>query len=50
MLYFQVIGILVLQILGNINKGETVEDTYFALRTTLSILIEKNIIPNYNWR
>jgi len=31
--------------LGNINKGETVEDTYFALRTTLSILIEKNIIP-----
>lgn len=31
--------------LGNINKGETVEDTYFALRTTLAILIEKNIIP-----
>lgn len=31
--------------LGNINKGETVDDTYFALRTTLSILIEKNITP-----
>lgn len=31
--------------LGNINKGESVEDTYFALRTTLSILIDKNIIP-----
>jgi len=31
--------------LGTINKGEAVEDTYFALKTTLSILIEKNIIP-----
>ena len=31
--------------LGDIQKGETVEDTYFALRETLSILIEKKIIP-----
>jgi arginase family enzyme len=31
--------------LGDILKGETVEDTYFALRTTLAVLIEKNIIP-----
>ena len=31
--------------LGDILKGESVEDTYFALRTTLSVLIEKEIIP-----
>jgi arginase family enzyme len=31
--------------LGDINKGETVEDTYFALKTTISILIQKKIIP-----
>ncbi|WP_308990654.1 formimidoylglutamase [Mariniflexile litorale] len=31
--------------LGNINKGESVEDTYFALKTTIAILIKKNIIP-----
>ena len=31
--------------LGDIKKGESVEDTYFALQTTISILIEKNIIP-----
>lgn len=31
--------------LGDINKGETVEDTYFALKTTLAILINKQIIP-----
>lgn len=31
--------------LGDINKGETVEDTYFALQTTISILLEKGIIP-----
>jgi len=31
--------------LGDINKGETVEDTYFALKTTISILIQKGIIP-----
>ena len=31
--------------LGNIEKGETVQDTYFALQTTLEILLEKNIIP-----
>jgi arginase family enzyme len=31
--------------LGDIQKGETVEDTYFALQTTISILVEKNIIP-----
>jgi len=31
--------------LGDIKKGESVEDTYYALQTTISILIEKNIIP-----
>lgn len=31
--------------LGDIQKGETVEDTYFALKETLSILIQKRIIP-----
>lgn len=31
--------------LGDINKGETVEDTYFALKTTINILVQKNIIP-----
>jgi len=31
--------------LGDIKKGESVEDTYFALRTTISVLLEKNIIP-----
>lgn len=31
--------------LGNINKGESVEDTYFALKTAISILVKKNIIP-----
>ncbi|OEJ99217.1 arginase [Flavivirga aquatica] len=31
--------------LGDINKGERVEDTYFALKETVRILIKKNIIP-----
>ena len=31
--------------LGDINKGETVEDTYFALKETLAILIQKRILP-----
>ncbi|TXE09400.1 formimidoylglutamase [Gelidibacter salicanalis] len=31
--------------LGDILKGDSVEDTYFALRTTISILLEKKIIP-----
>ncbi len=31
--------------LGDILKGETVEDTYYALKTTLSLLLEKKIIP-----
>ena len=31
--------------LGDINKGESVEDTYFALKTTISILVQKKIIP-----
>ena len=31
--------------IGDINKGETVEDTYFALKTTIAVLIEKKIIP-----
>ncbi len=31
--------------LGDILKGETVEDTYFALQTTITILLENKIIP-----
>lgn len=31
--------------LGDINRGESVEDTYFALKTTIAILIKKKIIP-----
>ncbi|GAL66908.1 formimidoylglutamase [Jejuia pallidilutea] len=31
--------------LGDINAGESVEDTYFALRETIEILIKKHIIP-----
>ena len=31
--------------LGDIHKGESVEDTYFALKTAISELIRKDIIP-----
>lgn len=31
--------------LGDIEKGETVEDTYFALQTLVSALIKRRIIP-----
>ncbi|MDN3492849.1 formimidoylglutamase [Winogradskyella bathintestinalis] len=31
--------------LGDIEKGETVEDTYFAIRTAITVLVEKKIIP-----
>ena len=31
--------------LGDIDKGESVEDTYFALKTAVALLIQKNIIP-----
>jgi arginase family enzyme len=31
--------------LGNIRKGNTIEDTYFALSDALSQLLRKNIIP-----
>lgn len=31
--------------LGDILKGDSVEDTYFALRTTITVLLEKKIIP-----
>lgn len=31
--------------LGDINQGESVEDTYFAVKTTITILLEKAIIP-----
>lgn len=31
--------------LGDIQKGESIEDTYFALKETLSTLIPKRIIP-----
>lgn len=31
--------------LGDIRSGESVEDTYFALRTSIEVLVEQNIIP-----
>lgn len=31
--------------LGDIKRGDTIEDTYFALKTLLSVLIEKKVIP-----
>lgn len=31
--------------LGDIQKGEIVDDTYFALKTAINLLIKKNIIP-----
>jgi arginase family enzyme len=31
--------------LGDINKGESVEDSYFALKEAISILVQKKIIP-----
>jgi formiminoglutamase len=31
--------------LGDILPGESVEDTYFAIRTAITVLVEKNIIP-----
>ena len=31
--------------LGDILPGESVEDTYFALKTSIEVLVEKNIIP-----
>ncbi|TXG36549.1 formimidoylglutamase [Seonamhaeicola maritimus] len=31
--------------LGDIDKGESVEDTYFALKTAINILVKKKIIP-----
>ena len=31
--------------LGNIKKGESTEDTYFALKTTIAFLLKKKIIP-----
>ena len=31
--------------LGDILKGDSIEDTYFALKTTVSLLVEKKIIP-----
>ena len=31
--------------LGDINPGETVEDTYFAIKTAIAVLLEKKIIP-----
>ena len=33
--------------LGDINKGETVEDTYFALKEVVGILIKKKVIKFY---
>ncbi|GAB4155312.1 MAG: formimidoylglutamase [Winogradskyella sp.] len=31
--------------LGDILPGESVEDTYFAIRTAITVLVEKNIVP-----
>ena len=31
--------------LGNINPGHTIEDTYFALSSTISHLVKNNIVP-----
>lgn len=31
--------------LGDIHKGETVEDTYFAVKTAINLLVKKNVIP-----
>ncbi len=31
--------------LGNIKKGETIEDSYFAITDVLTVLLKKNIIP-----
>lgn len=31
--------------LGDVNKGETVEDTYFAIKTAVNLLVSKKIIP-----
>ena len=31
--------------LGDIEPGESVDDTYFAIRTAITVLVEKNIIP-----
>ncbi|AUS05785.1 formimidoylglutamase [Pseudotamlana carrageenivorans] len=31
--------------LGDIHKGETVEDTYFAVKEAISVLVQKKIIP-----
>ncbi|MCA0132973.1 formimidoylglutamase [Winogradskyella alexanderae] len=31
--------------LGDIDPGETVEDTYFAIKTAITVLLEKGIIP-----
>lgn len=31
--------------LGNISAGHTTEDTYFALRSTVYVLVRKNIVP-----
>jgi formiminoglutamase len=31
--------------LGDIEPGETVEDTYFAIRTAITVLVDKTIIP-----
>ena len=31
--------------LGDIEPGETVEDSYFAIRTAIAVLVEKDIVP-----
>ncbi|BAO76337.1 formimidoylglutamase [Winogradskyella sp. PG-2] len=31
--------------LGDIEPGETVDDTYFAIRTAIAVLVEKEVIP-----
>ncbi|WP_228850686.1 formimidoylglutamase [Aegicerativicinus sediminis] len=31
--------------LGDLNQGDTVEDTYFALKTIIGVLLERKVIP-----
>ena len=34
--------------LGDIDKGESVEDTYFALKTAVTLLVQKEYHTYYN--
>ena len=43
--YCWVIGIPLIVDLGDIEEGETVEDTYFVVKEIVAELLEENIIP-----